>query len=126
MKASMRNRLLVILVIVLVAGVAVVVAYNVGVGHTAGATFIGPFARGGRGFMMAGGFGWFGLLGPLVLIGLFVGLLVLVLRSAASSAQRPQPGPDPVDKLKELADLHAAGSLSDEEFAAAKRRLLGL
>jgi len=27
-------------------------------------------------------------------------------------------------RLKELADLHAAGSLTDEEFTAAKARLL--
>ncbi len=29
------------------------------------------------------------------------------------------------DKLKALADMHAAGTLSDEEFTLAKRRLLG-
>lgn len=33
------------------------------------------------------------------------------------------PG-DPVDRLERLASLHAAGSLTDEEFAAAKRELL--
>lgn len=126
MKASMRNRLLAILIVVLVAVVAAAVAYNVGVGHPAGTTFAGPFGRGGRGFMMAGGIGWFGFLGPLVAIGLFVGLVVLLLSAATSSAQRPPSSPDPVDKLKELAELHAAGSLSDEEFAAAKRRLLGM
>ncbi len=30
------------------------------------------------------------------------------------------------DELKRLADLHASGVLSDEEFAAAKKKLLGL
>jgi uncharacterized membrane protein len=125
MKASTRNRLLVILVIVLVAIVAAAVAYNVGVGHPAGTTVIGPFGRGGRGFMMAGGYGWFGLL-PLVAIGLFIGLVLLLITGGSNAPQRPVSGPDPVDRLKELADLHAAGSLSDEEFAAAKRRLLGL
>jgi hypothetical protein len=29
-------------------------------------------------------------------------------------------------KLKQLADLHAAGALSDQEFAAAKAKLLGI
>lgn len=32
--------------------------------------------------------------------------------------------PDPVDGLKELAALHAAGDLSDAEFQAAKAKLL--
>ena len=30
-----------------------------------------------------------------------------------------------ITKLKELASLHAAGVLSDEEFASAKAKLLG-
>jgi hypothetical protein len=37
----------------------------------------------------------------------------------------PQPeGPDLVGSLAKLAELHAAGALSDDEFAAAKQRLL--
>jgi hypothetical protein len=31
-----------------------------------------------------------------------------------------------LDRLRELADLHTTGKLTDEEFSAAKRRLLGL
>ena len=34
-------------------------------------------------------------------------------------------GTDDVAKLQQLADLHAAGALSDAEFAAAKKRILG-
>jgi hypothetical protein len=34
-------------------------------------------------------------------------------------------GPD-LDKLRELADLHTQGILSDEEFAAAKAKELGI
>lgn len=34
-------------------------------------------------------------------------------------------GADPVDRLERLAALHASGVLADEEFAAAKARLLG-
>jgi len=30
-----------------------------------------------------------------------------------------------MNQLKQLADLHSAGVLSDEEFAAAKAKLLG-
>lgn len=44
----------------------------------------------------------------------------------APAAQAPAPaGDDMVTKLKQLADLKAAGVLSDEEFAAAKAKLLG-
>jgi putative oligomerization/nucleic acid binding protein len=44
-------------------------------------------------------------------------------------AAQPAPAPaapDQTAKLKELADLHASGALTDEEFAAAKAKLLGL
>jgi hypothetical protein len=33
---------------------------------------------------------------------------------------------DPVARLRELAQLHDAGALSDAEFAAAKAKVLGL
>ena len=33
-------------------------------------------------------------------------------------------GPDPIEQLKELAELHRQGVLTDEEFAAQKARLL--
>jgi Short C-terminal domain len=36
-----------------------------------------------------------------------------------------QPGPDPIEQLKELAQLHQQGVLTDEEFAAQKAKLLG-
>jgi hypothetical protein len=37
----------------------------------------------------------------------------------------PAPGPtDVAAKLKQLADLHSSGALTDEEFAAAKGKLL--
>jgi hypothetical protein len=45
------------------------------------------------------------------------------------AAPPPAPAP-PVDpqtaKLQELADLHSQGVLSDEEFAAAKAKALGI
>jgi hypothetical protein len=46
----------------------------------------------------------------------------------AQPAPAPAPaagGDDVVGKIKELASLHDAGALSDEEFAAAKAQLLG-
>ena len=34
------------------------------------------------------------------------------------------PAPDPIEQLKELAELHTAGVLTDEEFAAQKAKIL--
>jgi hypothetical protein len=31
-----------------------------------------------------------------------------------------------VERLRELSDMHAQGHLTDDEFAAAKRKILGL
>ena len=42
----------------------------------------------------------------------------------APAAAAPQ-GQDTVEQIKQLADLHAQGILSDEEFAAQKAKLLG-
>lgn len=48
-------------------------------------------------------------------------------------AQQPAPAPAPapagggeVDELKQIADLHAQGILTDEEFAAKKAQILGI
>lgn len=42
----------------------------------------------------------------------------------------PPPAAEPVDptteKINELAQLHASGTLTDEEFAAAKAKVLGI
>ena len=38
----------------------------------------------------------------------------------------PEPADDPVARLKDLAQLHDSGALTDDEFSAAKARLLGL
>lgn len=50
-------------------------------------------------------------------------------------AQYAEPGPDPsqyapppadpAEQIEHLAQLHASGALSDEEFAAAKAKVLG-
>jgi hypothetical protein len=60
-------------------------------------------------------------------------------QQGAADAQAQQPAPPPVQyaapvqqaptddltvKLQQLADLHASGVLTDEEFAAAKQKLL--
>jgi hypothetical protein len=51
---------------------------------------------------------------------------------AAAAAPPPQAPPpaapeDPtVEKINQLAQLHASGALTDEEFAAAKAKVLGI
>jgi hypothetical protein len=47
----------------------------------------------------------------------------------AQQAAAPAPAPaaeDPLDKLRQLGELHAQGLLTDEEFGAAKAKLLGI
>ena len=46
--------------------------------------------------------------------------------AAAPAAAPAAPADDTSAKLEELADLHAKGVLSDEEFAAAKAKALGI
>jgi hypothetical protein len=40
-------------------------------------------------------------------------------------AAAPAPAADPIAQLKDLADLHTAGVLTDEEFAVQKAKILG-
>ena len=44
----------------------------------------------------------------------------------AAPAAAAEPTEDPMEKVKQLADLHAQGILTDEEFAAAKKKALGI
>jgi len=50
--------------------------------------------------------------------------------AAAPPAEAPPAAAAPedptIEKIKELAQLHASGALTDEEFAAAKAKALGL
>jgi hypothetical protein len=47
-------------------------------------------------------------------------------QQAAPPAASPPPATPISEQLKQLTALHEAGSLDDEEFAAAKRKLLGI
>ena len=40
-------------------------------------------------------------------------------------AQHAPPAADPADEIEHLAQLHTSGALTDEEFAAAKAKILG-
>ncbi|MCF8526796.1 MAG: SHOCT domain-containing protein [Candidatus Nanopelagicales bacterium] len=44
----------------------------------------------------------------------------------AAAAPAAPADDDPTEKIKQLADLHAQGILSDEEFTAAKKKALGI
>ncbi len=48
------------------------------------------------------------------------------VQQAKQQAAAAQPSTDVTAELQKLADLHAKGVLSDEEFAAGKKKLLGL
>ena len=44
---------------------------------------------------------------------------------APAAAPAPAGADDVIDKLQRLADLHTSGALTDEEFTAQKKKLLG-
>jgi hypothetical protein len=72
------------------------------------------------------GAGLFGLV-VVVVIGLLLFWLLAALLSPDGGGRRPVgPAAGDVERLRELSDLHTAGKLTDDEFAAAKRKLLGL
>lgn len=50
---------------------------------------------------------------------------VIAAAPAPAAATQPASAPTLSDRLRELADLHKDGILSDEEFASAKAKLLG-
>jgi membrane protease subunit (stomatin/prohibitin family) len=47
-------------------------------------------------------------------------------QQGAAQAQAAAPAIDTTAELQKLADLHKSGVLTDEEFAAMKKKLLGL
>ena len=47
-------------------------------------------------------------------------------QEGAAQAQAAAPAKDTTAELQKLADLHKSGVLTDEEFAAMKKKLLGL
>jgi hypothetical protein len=47
------------------------------------------------------------------------------MNAPAAPAQARGGGQDVVEQIKQLADLHSQGILSDEEFSAQKAKLLG-
>jgi uncharacterized membrane protein len=105
-----------------------VVAYQVG----ASGGYSGPFfMRRGSGMLgWEGGVGWWGIVPALMLVFLVIVLFVILLGGFDRPSRPTTPGPaaptQDVDRLRELVELHDRGQLNDEEFAAAKRKILGL
>jgi hypothetical protein len=144
LKRNVLRALALILVIVVAVGVAGAIAYHLGATNGP----VGPMMRGfgerGQGSMWGSDGAGFGLVGLLGLLGLVViGVLFFWLLAAFLSPDHGSPvaaGPvagtpagtaatpaaGDVERLRELSDLHTAGRLTDDEFTAAKRKLLGM
>ncbi len=129
-----RNGLWGLLLIVaglVVLAVVGVVAYNVGVnaGNNGGQVVLGPMMRGYRGDYFGMDAGWWWGIVPALILG-FVVVCVLVALFAGPTRGAPATASGPSGEgpagLRELVELHDRGALTDEEFTAAKRKLLGL
>lgn len=129
MNRTVLRRLAALVVALAVIAVVGVVAYQVGTGNMPGSHPImrgTPFRGYGEGMGYAPGFGLLGLLG-FALIGLLVFWLLVARPSLDSGGSRSTaPTAGDMERLRELSDLHTAGKLTDEEFTAAKRKVLGL
>ena len=130
MRPIWARRFLWLVVAVAVVAVVAGLAYTVGNSNAHGTTFM-PMRPFGRGFV-GDGYGWpgVGLLGLAGMV-LFVLLIVWIIGAVIGGpARNPGSSPPPeagsVERLRELSDMHSNGQLTDEEFAAAKRKLLGL
>jgi uncharacterized membrane protein len=110
------------IVIVVIVGA---VAYSLGANNSG--RVMGPFMmRPYGGWFGFDGFGAFGLLWAVVIGFLFVLLLAALLGPGRAPGRQPDAGSADLERLKQLAEMHDRGALTDEEYAAAKRRLLGL
>ena len=128
MKRTILPRLAVLVVALAAIAIVAVVAYNIGVANSHSAPVIRGMRFDGHG-MGWGGYGpEFGLLGLLgfVAIGVLVIWLLAALLSPDGGRRPPEPAAGDVERLRELSDMHTAGKLTDDEFAAAKRKILGL
>ena len=131
----MKRKGALVLLGIVIAGAALaaigVIAYNVGVtnGGNGGHVVLGPMMRGYRGAEFGMGVdGWWGII-PALMLGLVIVLVVAALLAGAgrgASSPAPRPSADPPSGLRELVEMHDRGALTEEEFAAAKRKLLGL
>jgi hypothetical protein len=131
------RRAALVVAIVVIVGVGAI-AYHAGVDNsTAGAGIrVMPFRGRMMGWGDGSGAGIIWLVGVVVVGLLFVWLLAALLSPGRGTNSAGGAGvtgsgatgssAGELDTLKGLSDLHAQGRLTDEEFTAAKRKLLGL
>jgi uncharacterized membrane protein len=129
MKRTVLLRLVALLVAIAAVVVVAAIAYHVGTTHASGTPVMRgmPFRGyvGGMGYS-GSGFGLLGLVG-FVLVGLlFVWLLAALLSPDRGGPRAIAPAAGDLDRLHQLSELHDQGKLTDDEFTAAKRKLLGL
>ena len=130
-RTGAKRRIWLLIGIAALAGVGVA-AYNfgltanhgTGVGHPMFGPMSGPLRGYGGGFGF--GFGPFGFFGVVLIGFLLVWLFLTLLSAPARGSQPPSTDPASVERLRELVEMHDKGALGDDEFAAAKRKLLGL
>ena len=128
MNRTVLPRLAALVIALLAIAAVIVVAYHFGVTNANG----GPI---GRVFPMRGRMGGFGgdpgmgLVGLIVVVGvglLFFWLLAALLSPNRGGASSVAPATGDMERLSQLSAMHDAGKLTDDEFTAAKRKLLGL
>jgi hypothetical protein len=129
MRRTVLLRLTALVVAVGAIAIVGVAAYTFGVNHASGPGMMrGMSFRGfgdGMGYYWPG-VGLFGLLGFVVIGLLFFWLLAALLSPAGGGRAPIGPATGDLERLRELSDMHTNGKLNDEEFTAAKRKLLGL
>lgn len=135
MTARSPWRLLWILVgiVALIAVVGVAYYWGVNAGNKGA---VGPFfgPRHELGMMAWSGFGWWGVIPALIVVFLLIFLFATLIggpdrsRPPVGRPEAPGSAPQPgdVERLRELSELHERGSLTDDEFTAAKRKILGM
>jgi uncharacterized membrane protein len=131
MKSTVARRLIFIVIVLAALAAVAAVAYHVGADNGNGPVFRGgPFRGQMMGWGYGSGFGLFWLIGFVVVGVLAFWLLAALLspdnRTRGGSAGPASPAPSDLDRLAQLSEMHTRGELTDDEFTAAKRKLLGL
>ena len=132
MKSTGGRRLAALLILVAAVVVVAIGAFAIGAHNGSGGFGRGMMTRGfGMGWGYGPGIGLFGLVG-FVLVGLLFFWLIAAILSPDGrprgpvSGQPHAPAPGDFDRLRELSEMHTRGELTEEEFTAAKRKILGL
>jgi uncharacterized membrane protein len=132
MRSTRGQRLAALLVVVAALAAVAVAAFAIGANNGSGWFGRGMLMRDhGMGWGYGPGFGLFGLVG-FILVGLLFFWLIAAIVSPNGRSHRPAEtapgaaGTGDFDRLRELSEMHTRGELTDEEFTAAKRRILGL